>query len=185
MDFYIKNWGGFCKFKKAPPILGVSRHVCLKKLSCLGGKKSFQKFRPDFTTQPLNLMKIEHFLHFWGEDFYCPRAWYLSSSSKMGKKPSGVPTGHLRVTFATITLALALHHILNPTQMTQHMGFSSSLQSRTFPTVANVAPAFILPTFVPWNAFLLMHPPGPSNLLRQAPLTKILFPWSAHLSTSI
>jgi len=26
-------------------------------------QKSFKNFRPDFTIQPLNLMKIEHFLY--------------------------------------------------------------------------------------------------------------------------
>jgi len=46
------------------------------------------------------------------------------------KTPSGVPTGCLRVTFATIISALAHHHILDPAQMTKHTGLSSSLQPR-------------------------------------------------------
>jgi len=48
----------------------------------------------------------------------------------MGKNPSGVPTGLLRVTFATITPALALHHILDPAQMTHNI---QACESSGFP----------------------------------------------------
>jgi len=48
-----------------------SRDLTFPRRTCFWeAQKSIKNFRPDFTIQPLNLMKIEHFLYSRGGDLY-------------------------------------------------------------------------------------------------------------------